>query len=72
MGLILDLSPENIGKECCTLLPISYWITADSGLAVQTGSFRERNIRMHRETYGHIDFRVGMGAESIMELLQSN
>ena len=68
MGLILDLSPRTLEK-------VSYFANyivldpADSGLQYKQ-VLTEKEYQDARESYGY-GFRVGMGAESVMELLQA-
>ena len=68
MGLILDLSPRTLEK---VLYFANYIVLdpADSGLQYKQ-VLTEKEYQDARESYGN-GFRVGMGAESIMELLQS-
>ena len=68
MGLILDLSPRTLEK----VLYFANYIVLDpanSGLQYKQ-VLTEREYQDAREAYGY-DFRVGMGAESIKELLES-
>ena len=68
MGLILDLSPRTLEK---VLYFANYIVLdpADSGLQYKQ-VLTEKEYQDAREAYGY-NFRVGMGAESIMELLMS-
>ncbi len=68
MGLILDLSPRTLEK---VLYFANYIVLdpADSGLQYKQ-VLTEKEYQDAREAYGY-NFRVGMGAESIMELLKS-
>ena len=68
MGLILDLSPRTLEK---VLYFANYIVLdpADSGLQYKQ-VLTEKEYQDAREAYGY-DFRVGMGAESIMELLKA-
>ncbi len=68
MGLILDISPRTLEK---VLYFASYIVLdpADSGLMLKQ-VLSEREYQEAREKYGY-GFRVGMGAESIKELLQN-
>ncbi len=68
MGLILDLSPRVLEK---VLYFASYIVLdpGDSGLDYKQ-ILTEKEYQDARETYGN-KFRVGMGAESIKELLQA-
>ena len=67
MGLILDISPRTLEK---VLYFANYIVLdpADSGLHVQAGTYRAVSTRKH-VSHTETGFRVGMGAESIMELL---
>ena len=68
MGLILDLSPRTLEK----VLYFAHYIVldpADSGLQYKQ-VLTEKEYQDAREAYGY-NFRVGMGAESIMELLKA-
>ena len=69
MGLILDMSPRILEK----VLYFASYVVLDPG---ETGlQYRdvlsEAEYRKAEEDYGYGKFRVGMGAESIKELLQS-
>ena len=69
MGLILDISPRILEK----VLYFASYIVLDAG---ETGLhykqvLSETEFRKAVEDYGDNRFRVGMGAESIKELLQS-
>ncbi len=68
MGLVLDLSPRTLEK---VLYFANYIVLdpADSGLQYKQ-VLTEKEYQEARETYGY-DFRVGMGAEAIQELLES-
>ena len=68
MGLILDLSPRTLEK---VLYFADYIVLdpADSGLQYKQ-VLTEKEYQDARESYGY-GFRVGMGAESVMELLQA-
>ena len=68
MGLILDLSPRTLEK---VLYFANYIVLdpADSGLQYKQ-VLAEKEYQDAREAYGY-NFRVGMGAESIMELLKA-
>ena len=68
MGLILDLSPRTLEK---VLYFANYIVLdpADSGLQYKQ-ILTEKEYQDAREAYGY-NFRVGMGAESIMELLKA-
>ena len=68
MGLILDISPRTLEK----VLYFANYIVLDpanSGLQYKQ-VLTEREYQDAREAYGY-DFRVGMGAESIKELLEN-
>ena len=66
--LILDLSPRTLEK---VLYFANYIVLdpADSGLQYKQ-VLTEKEYQDARESYGY-GFRVGMGAESVMELLQA-
>ncbi len=68
MGLILDISPRTLEK---VLYFANYIVLdpADSGLQYKQ-VLTEREYQEARESYGN-NFRVGMGAESIKELLEA-
>ena len=68
MGLILDLTPRTLEK---VLYFANYIVLdpADSGLQYKQ-VLTEREYQDAREAYGY-NFRVGMGAESIKELLEA-
>ena len=68
MGLILDLSPRTLEK---VLYFANYIVLdpADSGLQYKQ-VLTEKEYQDAREAYGY-NFCVGMGAESIMELLKA-
>ena len=68
MGLILDLYPRTLEK---VLYFANYIVLdpADSGLQYKQ-VLTEKEYQDAREAYGY-NFRVGMGAESIMELLKA-
>ena len=67
MGLILDLSPRTLEK---VLYFANYIVLdpADSGLMYKQ-VLTEKEYQEAREAYGY-EFRVGMGAEAIKELLE--
>ncbi len=67
MGLILDLSPRTLEK----VLYFASYIVLDPGSTELSKKqvLSEAEYQEAREKYGN-DFRVGMGAESIYELLQ--
>ena len=66
MGLILDMSPRNLEK----VLYFASYVVLDSGDTelVYKQVLSEKEYREAYEKYGN-SFRVGMGAESILELL---
>ena len=68
MGLILDLSPRTLEK----VLYFASYIVLDAGnTPLQYKQvLTEKEYQEARENYGN-QFRVGMGAESIQELLQA-
>lgn len=68
MGLILDLSPRTLEK----VLYFAAYIVLDKGESdlQYKQVLNEKEFQEAREKYGQ-NFRVGMGAESIMELLQA-
>ena len=68
LGLILDLSPRTLEK---VLYFANYIVLdpAESGLQYKQ-VLTEKEYQDAREAYGY-NFRVGMGAESIMELLKA-
>ena len=68
MGLILDLSPRTLEK----VLYFASYIVLDKGTSdlQYKQVLNEKEYQEAREKYGS-GFRVGMGAESIQELLQS-
>ncbi len=69
MGLILDLSPRTLEK----VLYFASYIVLDKGTTdlqyKQVLNEKERQEAI--EKYGYSSFRLGMGAEAIMELLQA-
>ncbi|MDR1772602.1 MAG: DNA-directed RNA polymerase subunit beta', partial [Hungatella sp.] len=69
MGLILDISPRTLEK----VLYFASYVVLDAG---NTGLqykqvLSEKEYREEIDKYGYGAFRVGMGAEAILELLQS-
>ncbi|WP_349944741.1 DNA-directed RNA polymerase subunit beta' [Lacrimispora sp. BS-2] len=69
MGLILDISPRTLEK----VLYFASYVVLDAG---NTGLqykqvLSEKEYREEIEKYGYGAFRVGMGAEAILELLHS-
>ena len=70
MGLILDISPRTLEK----VLYFASYIVLDAGETRPCSISRccpRQNIRKLMKKYGNT-FRVGMGAESIKELLESD
>ncbi len=69
MGLILDLSPRTLEK----VLYFASYIVLDAGKSdlQYKQVLTEREYQEAVEKFGYGSFRVGMGAESIYELLQS-
>ena len=67
MGLILDLSPRTLEK----VLYFANYIVLDAGTTdlQYKQVLTEREYQDAREKYGE-EFRVGMGAEAIQELLE--
>ncbi len=69
MGLILDISPRTLER----VLYFASYVVLDAG---ETGlSYKqvlsEKDYRDAVEQYGYGSFRAGMGAEAVLELLQS-
>lgn len=69
MGLILDISPRTLEK----VLYFASYVVLDAG---STGLqykqvLSEKEYREELEKYGYGNFRVGMGAEAIQELLKA-
>ena len=69
MGLILDISPRTLEK----VLYFASYIVLDPGqTSLQYKQvLSEKEYRDELEKYGYGNFRVGMGAEAIQELLQA-
>ncbi|MGF6990990.1 DNA-directed RNA polymerase subunit beta' [Lachnospiraceae bacterium PM6-15] len=69
MGLILDLSPRTLEK----VLYFASYIVLDSGETglVYKQVLSEGEYQQAVEDYGYSNFRVGMGAEAIKELLEA-
>ena len=69
MGLILDLSPRTLEK----VLYFASYIVLDKGETdlQYKQVLSEQECQEAREKWGYNAFRVGMGAESIQELLQA-
>ena len=69
MGLILDISPRTLEK---VLYFASYVVLEAGNTGLQYKQvLSEKEYREEIEKYGYGTFRVGMGAEAILELLQS-
>ena len=68
MGLILDISPRSLEK----VLYFASFIVLDKGETdlEKNQILTEREYNEAVEKYGYDSFRVGMGAEAILELLQ--
>ena len=68
MGLILDLSPRTLEK----VLYFANYVVLDVGKSdlLYKQVLTEREYQEARESFGD-DFRVGMGAEAVKELLES-
>lgn len=69
MGLILDISPRTLEK----VLYFASYVVLDAG---STGLqykqvLSEKEYREEIDKYGYGSFRVGMGAEAVLELLRS-
>ena len=66
MGLVLDMSPRDLEE---VLYFVSY-VVLDPGTAPleKKQTLSDREYRAYYEKYGH-EFRVGMGAEAVKELL---
>lgn len=69
MGLILDISPRTLEK----VLYFASYIVLDAGsTSLQYKQvLSEKEYREEVDKYGYGAFRVGMGAEAILELLQA-
>ncbi len=69
MGLILDISPRILEK----VLYFASYIVLDAGqTSLQYKQvLSEKEYREEVEKWGYGNFRVGMGAEAVLELLQS-
>ncbi len=68
MGILLDISPNALEK----VLYFAQYIVLDPGKAtefVKKETLNEQEYEKYREKYGD-SFRVGMGAEAILELLK--
>jgi len=69
MGLILDLSPRTLEK---VLYFASYVVLDKGNTDLQYKQIlNEKEKQEAIENYGYNSFRVGMGAEAVMELLQN-
>ena len=69
MGLLLDMSPRNLER----VLYFASYIVLDPGnteLKLKD-LLTEGELRRYRELFGRNSFRVGMGAESVQELLRN-
>ena len=69
MGLILDISPRVLEK----ILYFASYIVLDAGETSLSYKqvLSEKEYRDELEKYGHGAFRVGMGAEAVLELLKA-
>ncbi len=69
MGLILDITPRNLER----ILYFAAYIVLDAGETDMhyKDILSEREYRAAQEKYGWDQFRVGMGAEAILELLKA-
>ena len=69
MGLILDISPRVLEK----VLYFASYIVLDAGQTSMQYKqvLSEKEYREEVEKWGYGNFRVGMGAEAVLELLQS-
>ena len=69
MGLLLDMSPRSLER----VLYFAAYVVLDPGNTNLTYKqvINDRELREAEEKYGHDAFRVGMGAESVKELLQA-
>ena len=68
MGVLLDISPNVLEK----VLYFAQYIVLDAGKATEFAKkdvLNEQELEKYREKYGD-GFRVGMGAEAILELLR--
>lgn len=69
MGLILDISPRTLEK---VLYFASYVVLDPAKTSLQYKQvLSEKEYREELEKYGYGNFRVGMGAEAVQELLMS-
>ena len=69
MGLLLDMSPRSLER----VLYFAAYVVLDPGNTNLTYKqvINDRELREAEEKYGQDTFRVGMGAESVKELLQA-
>jgi DNA-directed RNA polymerase subunit beta' len=69
MGLILDMTPRNLEK----VLYFASYVVLDKGNTTLENKqvLSEKEYQEACKNFGDDSFRVGMGAESIMELLQA-
>ncbi len=69
MGLILDISPKNLEK----IIYFAAYVVLDKGETDLNYKdvLSEKEYNEACEKYGSKSFRVGMGAEAVMELLQN-
>ena len=69
MGLILDISPRSLEK----VLYFASYIVLDKGNTNLSNNqiLSEKEYHDTVESYGYDSFKVGMGAEAILELLQN-
>lgn len=69
MGLLLDMSPRSLER----VLYFAAYVVLDPGNTNLTYKqvINDRELREAEEKYGHDAFRVGMGAESVKELLKA-
>ncbi len=69
MGLILDMTPRNLEK----VLYFASYVVLDKGNTTLENKrvLSEKEYQEECKNFGEDSFRVGMGAEAIMELLQA-
>ena len=69
MGLILDMTPRNLEK----VLYFASYVVLDKGSTTLENKqvLSEKEYQEECKNFGEDSFRVGMGAEAIMELLQA-
>lgn len=67
MGLILDMTPRNLEK----VLYFASYVVLDKGSTTLENKqvLSEKEYQEECKNFGEDSFRVGMGAEAIMELL---